>query len=289
METADGTREMFEAAENNCIRDKDYGDGFVPSESSGQKLVYEQPLNEHVRAWLRLEYLFCHVEHRIKGVSSWDSRAAVAGLIDILEFVARNDIKPELIKDIEKHIQTYQRWREIPGVDEVRLNNLLHRLKTALDSLSGMDRQPGRKLYEHPLLASVRQRSSIPGGTCRFDVPAYHYWLQAGPKQRSADLREWLNILEPLRTAIDLDLYLIRNNARVSVELAKDGFFQAKLDNQTAFQIIRISLPGEYGCYPEISGGKHRFSVRFFEYRSGYDSPVQTGQDVSFELYRCMI
>jgi cell division protein ZapD len=42
--------------------------------------------------------------------------------------------------------------------------------------------------------------------------------------------------------------------------------------------------------YPEISGGKHRFSVRFMDVRDGISSrPAQVLKDVSFDLTVCVM
>jgi cell division protein ZapD len=40
--------------------------------------------------------------------------------------------------------------------------------------------------------------------------------------------------------------------------------------------------------YPEISGGKHRFTVHFLK-PNGDDRPVQTSEDVEFMLIRSAI
>jgi cell division protein ZapD len=252
-----------------------------------KKVTYEQPLNERVRNWLRLEYLFACVGNRIKSLSPWDSRAAVSGLIEILEFIGRTEVKNDLLKDLERHRQDLTRWRETPGVDQQRLTQLLEKLESLLARLGETEGQLGQRLAQNHLITMVRQRSTIPGGTCRFDLPAYYYWLQRTPKQRQNDLSEWLAIFDPLREAIELHLYLIRHNASTSLETASAGFFQTRLDPQVPYQLVRISLPAEYSCYPEISGGKHRFSVRFFEYESAQAQPRATEQDISFELCCC--
>ncbi len=251
------------------------------------KIVYEQPLNERMRSWLRLEHLFNCVDYRLKGLSDWDSRSAVEGVLEIFEFVSRNDIKAELIKDLEHHLKQLQRWREMPQVDDNLLNQLLEKLHNFLDALISLERPFSQGFQEHHLLNSIQQRCSIPGGTCRFDLPAYHHWLQRNAKARHADLLEWLSSFTPLREANELNLYLTRQNALPSSEIAVGGFFQAKLNTQTAFQIIRITLPQDALYYPEMSGGKHRITLRFLEHRQLRDKPIQTEQDVSFELCCC--
>lgn len=51
-----------------------------------QAVCYEQPLNERIRAVLRLEFLFEQVEQATASVSIWDSRMALQGLFDIRTF-----------------------------------------------------------------------------------------------------------------------------------------------------------------------------------------------------------
>lgn len=251
------------------------------------KIIYEQPLNERMRSWLRLEYLFNCVDYRLKSPSDWDSRSAVEGVLSILEFILRNDIKAELIKDLEYQLKLLSKWQQIPDVNNEKLEVLLEKAEYFLDALKSLEGQFGFQLQEHYLFNSVRQRLNIPGGTCRFDLPAYYHWSQKNPKSRHNDLLEWLAAFFPLREANELNLYLLRQNALPSHEIAVSGLFQAKLAANTQFQIIRVTLPHDLSCYPEISGGKHRITLRFFEHKQLHEKPTQTSQDISFELCCC--
>jgi cell division protein ZapD len=49
-----------------------------------------------------------------------------------------------------------------------------------------------------------------------------------------------------------------------------------------------VSLPMDSLYYPEISGGKQRFTIRFFEYNA-YRRAEQTDKNISFELCCCMV
>jgi cell division protein ZapD len=49
-----------------------------------------------------------------------------------------------------------------------------------------------------------------------------------------------------------------------------------------------VNLPIDHACYPEINGGKHRFTIRFFEHPVPAERPLQTNHDVAFELACCM-
>jgi cell division protein ZapD len=53
--------------------------------------------------------------------------------------------------------------------------------------------------------------------------------------------------------------------------------------------LIRISVAGDAALYPEISAGKHRYSVRFMRVNRGDVPPTQVKEDVEFLLSRCSL
>ena len=80
-------------------------------------VIYEQPLNERVRTFLRLEHLFCQIDYTLRGYSIWDSRATLDTLVETLEILSRSDLKTELIKELERHIVKLNALQQSPGVD----------------------------------------------------------------------------------------------------------------------------------------------------------------------------
>jgi cell division protein ZapD len=62
-----------------------------------EPVIYEQPVNEHVRVCLRLEQLFNQTLHWMRGTSAWDSRAAISALLEILNVLDRPDLKAKLV------------------------------------------------------------------------------------------------------------------------------------------------------------------------------------------------
>jgi cell division protein ZapD len=53
--------------------------------------------------------------------------------------------------------------------------------------------------------------------------------------------------------------------------------------------MIRVCLPEETLDFPEISAGRHRFTVRFMRQPQAEDRPTQTPDDVRFRLTCCVI
>ncbi|HHH35298.1 MAG TPA: cell division protein ZapD [Gammaproteobacteria bacterium] len=251
-------------------------------------IVYEQPLNERIRTFLRLEFLFRQADHSLHGASPWDSRATVACLIDILNIFGRNDLKNEIIKELERQAANLAPLERLPGVDKDKLGQTLGNMEALTDRLYVAQGQVGQLLKDNEFLCSIKQRSSIPGGTCDFDLPAYHHWLQQPPQRRLKDLHRWLEEFSTIREALTLILRQVRESAPPQSVVAPGGFYQQSLDTNAPFQLVRAILPAEAPWFAEISGGKHRFTIRFMEPRMT-ERPVQTDQDVEFQLACCAL
>ena len=73
----------------------------------------------------------------------------------------------------------------MPGVDQSRIEALIQQLKAAGSVLISAPRI-GQFLREDRLIALVRQRLSIPGGCCSFDLPTLHIWLHLPRAQRDS-------------------------------------------------------------------------------------------------------
>lgn len=252
-------------------------------------IKYEQPLNERVRTFLRLEFLFRQVEHYQKGMSEPDLRVIMNTLFDIADLIGRSDIKGELIKELEKQNTALEALQGKAGVDPDRLAAILDDISSYLAELRSAQYQPGQALRQDELLATVKQRNTIPGGTCNFDLPSYYHWLHRSHEEHAARLEQWQGDLAVIRNSVYLALHMLRNGSRPSTETAENGFFQKGLEAGNSCQMIRVLLPEDAAYYPEISGGKHRFTVRFMEQPDTSRRPAQVKRDIEFQLHCCTL
>ncbi len=252
------------------------------------KIIYEQPLNERIRTFLRLEFLFDQTKAFLAKDSVWDSRAALVGILEILSIFSRADLKTEVMKELERQALVLERLEENPGVDRTRLNELLNQMDGLIDNMHSLKGQVGQELRQNEFLSSIRQRITIPGGTCDFDLPAYHFWLQQPAAKRHQQLQHWFKNFEAIAQSASVILRLIRESVPSVKEVAEAGFFQKSLDPSTPCHIVRVAVPIDCPYFAEISGGKHRFTVRFLEQRPE-ERPVQTTDNISFELACCII
>jgi cell division protein ZapD len=252
-------------------------------------VTYEQPLNERVRSLMRLEYLMHRFRYHVAGESRWDTHAALITLLEVFSLTSRGDFKSELMKELERQIANLAPLIDQPQVDQGMLREIVRRQRGAFDQLHAMTGQLGQHLKNNDFLNSIRQRTSLPGSTGDFDLPAYHFWLNRPADQRSAQLNEWAAPYEQVDAAVRLILQLIRDSAAPEPRTAARGFFQQALDTAQPYQMIRIELPIDSPYHAEISAGKHRFSVRFLVQGDLASRAGQTQEDVDFELSCCSL
>lgn len=260
---------------------------FDEPDRAAQLITFEQPLTERMRTFLRLEFLFRQAAHHSAGKTTWETRAAITGLLDILAILTRSDVRKDVLQDLERYASDLEQFRSRPGVDDARLGSLLSTVQALRDHLSGCNKQMTRRLADCEFLSSVRHRSAIPGGTCEFDLPDYSFWLSRSYEQRQQDLNNWLEALAPLRESVNKLLWLTRESAAPSEQVAIGGMFQQTLARGTGTALLRVSVPESTDVFPEISGSRHRFTVRFQRWHDIDSRATQATDDISFFLTCC--
>ncbi len=251
--------------------------------------VYEQPLNEKVRAFLRLENLFQQYSFHLKHGSDWNNRVAIDSILEILTYTTRSDIKLEVLKELERQHARLDRLSKRPQIDQSQLSSVLKNIQKRIGELQSINGQVGQETKNVELLTAIAQKSSVPGSICDFDLPALKHWLASAKDDRQKNIEKWFQPFGHLDRAVQLILDVLRHSAEDTDEVAQNGFFQRSIDTNQSIQLLRITIPGDGACYPEISAGKHRFSVRFMKNDDPAKRPEQCNEDVSFKLKMCTI
>jgi len=256
-------------------------------DAAAEVLVFEQPLNERMRTFLRLDFLYNQALYHNEMASPWGSRAAMSSLIDILAITTRGDVRSDVLKELESQLTSLNEFQTNPGVDAQRLKTLMSnllRLRADLMTAGSTFLQP---LRDSEFVNSIRHRSAIPGGTCEFDLPDYTFWLTQSDDARMRTFNQWLGLLRPMCDAIAELLWLTRQNGRSREEIARGGTFNITFERDNPLQLLRISLPAAAGLYPEISGSHHRCNIRFLAWNGLATRPTQAQGDVPFMLSCC--
>jgi cell division protein ZapD len=260
-----------------------------PRFNMSDQLIFEQPLNEHIRTFLRLDHLFNQFHQHINSQTDWGTLSAVKAILDILSMLGRGDIKRETIKELERQNINLQSFVEIPNINHGKLTDIICEQKTCLQELHAIGGTIGHELQQHELLNTIRQRLNMPGGLCEFDLPIYAHWINQPYENRAKTLNEWFSPFVTLNKAINLILQVIRNSTDAIDETADDGFYQKSLDANLTCLMIRVILPPDTTVFPEISAGKHRFTIRFLKAGNLAHRPEQDKSNIKFKLACCIL
>ena len=247
-------------------------------------VLYEYPFNESIRTMLRLEHLFDRLGQLMPRDAPVDHHFALATIFEIMDVASRADLKSDLLKELERHRAQLQAYRGNPHISEAALDQVTARLDRAHQGLNQMLGKAGQSLSSNDWLMSIRSRISIPGGTCPFDLPAYHAWQQHPAERRRADLAGWRATLAPLQQALALLVGLLRDSGRAQRMIAPGGQYQQSLPQGKLHQLLRVRV--DEGIVPEISGHRLLVSIRFM--RPDADGRLRpVGADTAFDLTLC--
>ncbi len=251
--------------------------------------TYEQPTNERIRAFLRLEKLFKQFDFHLNQGNTWNNAIAIDSIIELLALTSRSDTKLEALKELERQHARLQRLSKRSQIDQNQLESLLGKQKKLITDLHSIQGQMGHGTQSVELLSAIKQKKSIPGCTCDFDLPAYQFWQGLPEHTRKEHLQNWFEPFRSLDQSIHLILDILRNSVEDSDEMATKSFFQKTISTNQAIQLLRVSVPKNSDYYPEISAGKHRFSIRFMNNSDSSKRPEQCNQDIEFKLNACTI
>lgn len=250
-------------------------------------IIYEQPLHEKIRVFMRLEQLVKRFNFHIQDHPAQSSESAIGLLLELYNLAARLDLKSEILKEIDRQAIVIQQRRNQGDVDAATQDDALENLSEASTKLYSLQGPLGHRLKNHNFFTVLHQRSSLPGGINGFDIPLYQYWLSKPIEARMKDLHYWVEPYQVANDAIQIIMLLIRGCTFGDKVVAKDGFFQSTLDLRKAYQLLRIEIPEDVDFYPEISAGRQRFSVRFVSIHDMEERGKQVIEDINFKLTLC--
>lgn len=242
-------------------------------------VIFEYPLNEKIRTWLRIEFLLKQLMQN-KIIQESNALPFFHSLSELLEIVERNDIRNDLMKDLDEQKQKLSLWNDVPGVDLTVLNHLINQINTVTSSLSTHSLL-AQELRQDKLISSIRKRLTIPGGCCNFDLPAFYLWLQLSQQTRDKIMEQWLSSLTTLKDAITLLLSLIRQSGIFETQPYHNNFYQSPTK---IINLLRVRIPVSHQAYPLISGNASRYTIRFAQLDTATENIIPL---CKFELACC--
>jgi cell division protein ZapD len=246
--------------------------------------LYEFPLYEKVRNYLRLEQLFAQLEEAKDAQSEYQFLRFLELLFDIMDMVERLDLRTDFLRDIDAHEKKLVHWSQHPDIDNQALDQALqtlHRLS------SEIKRNPklGASLREEKFLSNIRQRFTTPGGVTSFDLPSLFCWLKQDNEIKLAHMQDWKQQLSLIENSLQMLLSFLREKARFQNIECKNGYYQGSVEEK--IELVRIQCDSSSGIYPVVSGTRNRFGLKFMRLNPPAGSSGAITEQVNFKLACC--
>jgi cell division protein ZapD len=258
--------------------------------STQTMITYEQPLNEQIRLYLRLESLFDQLQDSITQKTDTSSKIAVQTLLKIASLTDRADIKSRITQILTQQTRSLTQLLGVPEVDNDRLRATLDELDHLMTSLYQSKMTIGEHIRKNDFLNQIRSQIMHPGGVCQNSTPAYLLWLNTPTQERIKDLKQWSQEFEQLKNINTMILKILRDSMSGEKISCENGLYQKNFDKDSRCSLIRISVPANYSVYPECSASRHRIIIRFLHpnYYGG-GRAEQTKKKFNFHLACCNI
>lgn len=249
-------------------------------------ITYEHPLNEKIRIFLRIEYIWHQLEASMQLENDLNIITALTYLVELLDINERYDLKSEAIKQLDKLIVKFARIQSQPDIDQAKVYDIISKLESSLKDLQKVVGKLSSALYSNEWLTSIRQKMHVPGGFSPADLPYLAYWQTNSLHARVQQISEWKESFFPLIKSIkNILCYIRKTNSEYNLS-CKNGSFQKIIDTQHQPQLILVDVPARYNIYPEVSGNKYRISIRFLQ-TDLVNKAVLFNRDVDFKLAIC--
>ncbi|MGB1199863.1 MAG: cell division protein ZapD [Thalassotalea sp.] len=245
-------------------------------------VLYEHPLNERIRNYLKLEQMFVQAKASMLTDVAISAHLYFTAIFSIIDTLERNDIRGDLIKDLEKLEQSLVLWAKSPEINNDALQDNLKQTVSLICQLKAQKPQWCSVKDDH-FLTSLKQRYAIQGGSSSFDLPQLQFWLNQTADIVKTDMKEWLAQFIQIESALALILKFIRQRVAFEAIASDSGFYQ---DSGEGILLLRIKVPANAPFYPTVSGNKFRYSIRFM-LPCAENGKRYYSQATTFKLARC--
>jgi cell division protein ZapD len=247
--------------------------------------IYELPLNERLRTFMRIEFLYLRLNNFSNSKDHWQIRTTIHTLLEIYTILARTDVRREVLADLDRYIIQMQRFQSMPDADNEMVTNLLEDLNSIKEKMIQLGTGYLNPLRDDDYISALLHRHTLPGGKAEFDMPRYKFWLEGDSKTVNDDLNEWINVIKPICAGIERLMWIIRESSEPIGTVASSGQYNHQIGKTAQISLIRVFLDNT-NVYPEISGGRHMIAIRFLE-RNDEGQFKQTEENIDFKLSLC--
>jgi cell division protein ZapD len=251
--------------------------------SDNQVSLYEEPVQEKIRKFIRIEFLLNKIYYFKGKDNKSENYISLLALCELYEILSRSDIKSELIREIETQNTYLQKIKEIPQADSSKLNSVLEKQSQLLKLIYSIEIN-----YLDHLERDILFKTILKNCFTQLQPASIDFWLSRDILNRETQIDLWLEPLIFIKRSIDFILEVIRKSGRFEDRVAEKGFFMEKLDPKKNILLVRVTLTSDLYYYPQISVGKQRLTIMFMT-KDDKNNLVPYQEDLSFILTTCSL
>jgi cell division protein ZapD len=243
--------------------------------------IYEEPIDERIRKFLKLENYFLKLKYHKELDTSYDSYAALYNLIMIYDTLSRVEVKSELIREIDFHRQRYSEYIKIDNSDKIKLNSLMEKQNVILNDLYNLKSNYLNDLNKDEFFQfCVKHYNTI---NTEID-----YWLTRDHSMRLNQINLWMELIKPIENSVHFCLDILRRSSETNEICANNGFHLIKLSSDKKVRLLRITMQSDNYYFPQISLGPQRATISFVLLNED-NRYVRIKENIIFVLDLCYI
>ena len=249
--------------------------------SDNHAAIYEEPVDERIRKFLKLENYFLKINKHKEIDSIYDSLAALSSLISLYQTMSRAEVKRELIREIDFHKSRYIEYVKIDGSDKIKLNSIMEKQSVILNTLHNLKANYLNDLHVDELFQHCVKH-------CDTLSSELDYWLTRDHAYRQNQINLWLELIKPIENSVHFCLDILRKSSETREECTKNGIYIFKLDPEKKVRMLRVTMHSDNYFFPRVSVGPQRATVSFMTLNDN-NKFIQIKDDVTFVIDLCYI
>ena len=247
-------------------------------------IIYEQPVAENIRNFLKCEYLYEKYSYALGQEDIWSIRSSITTLIEISDFVSRINLKVELLKELEKSKIYIDKLKNNELIDILKYDNYHNNISVCLENLNNIEINPSKTIIDNDFLMQIKNKLYIPGGDNFFDNPSYLNFLSSNKTNIVDNINFWYLPFKYLFITSNLILSIKRSTEKFNQYNSEGSFFEMRLDSNTKIDLARIRLQKNINIFPDISINRQNINI-VFKYSLGSKMVSRVIEDnINFEL-----
>ncbi len=249
--------------------------------SDSHAAIYEEPVDERIRKFLKLENYFLKIKYHKELDTSHDSFAALYNLIMVYKILSRVEVKSELIREIDFQKQKYNEYIKIDSSDKIKLNSIMEKQNVILNDLYNL---------KSNYLTELNNDEFFQFCTKHYESlnTEMDYWLTRDYAIRLNQINLWLEIIKPIESSVYFCLDILRKSSLTNEICADNGFHLIKLNPEKKIRLLRVTMQSDNYYFPHISLGPQRATISFTLLNEN-NRYVRIKENIIFVLDLCYI